>query len=72
MREGQWIMLYGTNAGKTQCSWYRLVTVGEIDPTAPTVRYVSLAGPDWNTSTATAVIIDGVIGVYTTTIEIDR
>lgn len=75
MREGQWIMLYGTDlaSGRVQCSWYRLVTVGEVDPGPPIVRYVSLAGPDWDTNIApTAVIIDGVIGVYTTTIEIDR
>ncbi len=80
VREGQWIMLYGIDAasGRTQCSWYRLVTVGEVDPNFPNDRYLSLAGPDWTVDTdgngnldAEAVIIDGVIGVYTTTIEID-
>ena len=79
MREGEWILLYGTEAsGRTQCHWYRLANVGEIDPATPNDRYVSLIGPDWTIDTdgdanldATAVVIQSVIGVYTTTMELD-
>lgn len=60
--------------------WYRVVSPGE-QPTvsgANWIRYVTLAGPDWklawcrNTDEAAAVIVDGVIGVYTMPFEIDR
>ncbi len=109
LRKNQWIMLCGqvvvpNPADATQWitsnvyRWYRVVSPGEppqMDATNTNwVRYVTLAGPDWNVAwchrnnagaldnydgdtdniaaDAAAVIVDGVIGVYTVTVTIDR
>ena len=69
LRENEWIMLCGQVSGRTVCKWYRVVSADSQSPT----HYVSLVGPDWDTSVAaTAVAIDHVVGVYTTTVELDR
>ena len=68
IREDEWIMLF--NAASGQCHWYRVAAAGN----SPTDK-LSLTGPDWNTSngsTATAVAIKSVVGVYTATVELDR
>ena len=69
VRENDWIMLYSAGP-PVQCKWYRVVAAGE-NPT----NLVSLAGPDWSLAagpTATAVIIDSVVGVYTSAMELDN
>jgi hypothetical protein len=67
VKENQWVLLLGTR----QCKWYRVVATGG-NPTSS----LTLSGPDWDIDiaapTATIVIIDSVIGVYSTTIELDR
>ena len=64
------------------CNWYRVVSAGQND----NGWIAMLNGPDWPVNPnainddndedlskrATAVIIPGVIGVYSTTIELDR
>ena len=61
IRTNQWIML----CDSTQCKWYRVVSA------APSM--INLTGPDWHgAQAAAAVIIEDVIGVYSTTVEIDR
>jgi len=73
VKENQWIMLCGQRPGptggpRTICQWYRVVMAGE----SPT-DLLTLAGPDWDPDyPATAVIIDSVIGVYSTVVELDR
>ncbi|MBN2023000.1 MAG: prepilin-type N-terminal cleavage/methylation domain-containing protein [Pirellulales bacterium] len=67
--------------------WYRVVSANEIEPdvddldndkdTTESIRRVTLAGPDWDASKqisglARAAVVDGVIGVYTKTIKVDR
>lgn len=67
LKENEWIML----CGGRQCKWYRVVSADGGTPTS----YATLAGPDWDTiasPTPTAVVIDSVVGVYTTTVELDR
>jgi len=66
IRTNQWIMLYDD----TQCKWYRVVSAGAIPGVAQTL---SLVGPDWlGESSAQALIVQDVIGVYSTTVETDR
>jgi len=65
LKEGNWILL----TSDRQCKWYRVVTIG-----SGPVEYISLKGPDWDTvesANPTAVVIDGVVGVYTKPIELD-
>jgi prepilin-type N-terminal cleavage/methylation domain-containing protein len=72
LRENEWIMLSGREAsGHTICHWYRVVSADNSSPTS----YVSLVGPDWDVPACpqpTAVAVDHVVGVYTTTVELDR
>ncbi len=66
IRSNQWIMLYDN----TQCKWYRVVSAGAIPGAAQTL---SLVGPDWlGGKSAQALIVQDVIGVYSTTVETDR
>jgi hypothetical protein len=62
-------------------AWYRVVAVAEEDPDDPSnlYRLVTLVGPDWNRDSQTgnpnncqAVLMDGVVGVYSETIEFSR
>jgi hypothetical protein len=73
VKENDWILLYapGAAAMPAQCNWYRVVGVGEDTATAAGITYLTIAGPDWYGATATAVIVDSVIGVYTETVELD-
>jgi prepilin-type N-terminal cleavage/methylation domain-containing protein len=73
VRENEWIMLCDVNVPGEHCHWYRVVSAGE----SPT-RFLSLNGPDWSVQdangnlTARAVVIDSVVGVYTTAVELDQ
>lgn len=83
LKENEWIMLCGkvpdnrfNPPQRTVCKWYRVVSADSQSPT----HYVSLVGPDWTLDSdgnpglddAQAVAIDHVVGVYTTTVELDR
>jgi type II secretory pathway pseudopilin PulG len=99
VRNGDWLMLCGTNTGTSPSrgvfQWYRVVVSGEdavlpdssvTSSNATWERYVTMSGPDWNTAWCTGVDSDlnldtlevdvalftRVIGVYTTTIELDE
>ncbi len=66
VRENTWIMLCDT--GGTTAIWYRVVNAGPGGST----QTLCVVGPDWPTGTAaTAVIIDTVTGVYTTTVQLN-
>jgi len=87
LKKGEWILLYARRPNAPQgvvdvCNWYRVVSAGQND----NGWIAMLNGPDWPVNPnainddndedlskrATAVIIPGVIGVYSTTIELDR
>jgi len=86
LRENEWIMLCGkvpdnrcVPPWRTVCKWYRVVAADTQTDTQSPAHYVSLVGPDWTADSngdgqldATAVAIDHVVGVYTTTVELDR
>ena len=66
IRENEWLMLKDGH----HCKWYRVVSVGGIGSQGST--FLSLTGPDWDTQKypdPKALVVDGVVGVYTTTIE---
>jgi hypothetical protein len=73
-KENQWGLLYSTAVGSSQASWYRVVSAGYDG----TNTRVTLVGPDWNGGTGAAanpvrlIVIPGVTGVYTTTVELDN
>ena len=59
--------------------WYRILAAGDIEsnPPNPPQRQVTLAGPDWMMNwnvngQAKAALFNGVIGVYTETVEVER
>jgi len=64
VRENNWIML----CSATQATWYRVVNAGPGGAT----QMLSVVGPPWVGGSATAVVIDGVTGVYTTTVQLDE
>ena len=68
IRENQWIML----TDGVQCKWYRVMSSGTDTDFGPGTA-LSLTGPDWYQSQrpTMAVIFDSVVGVYTTTMELD-
>jgi len=64
VKTDQWVMLASTDTRVAK--WYRVVGVGD--------QYLSLVGPDWDTlnyPTPTMVVVEGVTGVYTTTVHLD-
>ncbi len=68
IKENEWIMLYGGG----RCHWYRVLSTGV---TADNEQLLGLSGPDWdaaNIPKPKALVVSGVKGVYTTTIEVDR
>jgi len=69
IKQNQWIMLHGKKqSGEEYCQWYRVAAAGE----SPT-DLLSLVGPDWDPAIpTTAVIVDGAVAVFTTTVELDR
>ncbi len=67
LKNKDWILLYSPNQTAT---WYRVVYAG-YDEATDTTR-ISLVGPDWNGGTAaTAISVDGVTGVYTSTVQLN-
>ncbi len=81
MREDQWVMVVGLDAYNTPIvgSWYRVVGVSRDQdlknhPSQP-VNMLSLVGPDWqansNVRNVNVVVIDGVTGVYSSTVQLD-
>jgi hypothetical protein len=75
VKENQWVMLYHLDSTPqlNRCHWYRVVGVGKTDLSGTTYPTLSLVGPDWDPSlSATLVVVPGVIGVYTTTMELDN
>ncbi len=76
MEDGQWIMLAGRTSSQpvmTLFRWYRVVSAGEVYQSGSRYyRYVTLEGPDWPSSVMSqtrAVIMTGVVGVYTMPLE---
>jgi hypothetical protein len=69
MREGQWVMLWDSRDGRL--AWYRVTGINfpDLVSESPTV---TLNGPDWVVSgNEKLIVIDGAIGAYTSTIELD-
>jgi hypothetical protein len=80
VKENDWIALCGPLVGSKYgvCRWFRVVSVGDFNQ-GDTSQYLSLNGPDctdWAglaAGSVTAISIDkSVVGVYTTTMEVDR
>jgi hypothetical protein len=76
LENGQWIMLAGRTSSQpimTLFRWFRVVSAGEIHLSGSNYRrYVTLEGPDWPArvmSQTRAVIMSGVVGVYTMPLE---
>jgi hypothetical protein len=63
LRINDWIALCGGGL----CQWYRVVAAGNDGES------ITLVGPDWNPATAATAVTVGqeVLGVYTTTVELD-
>jgi len=84
VKRNDWIMLCGRNPTGSPTAgamnvfrWYKVVGASEnvTQDTANnrTVRYVVLSGPDWDslTTNVQAVILPGVVGVYSRGMELD-
>jgi hypothetical protein len=71
VRANQWVLMYHPGGGNVapQCHWYRVVSAGNTVDGNPGVDMLMLAGPDWQGTTGTCIVIKSVIGVYATTIE---
>ncbi len=79
VKDNQWVMLCGWNPDANnnripvRCQWYRVVGVG-LDVPAPNGPALSLVGPDWdvgNYQNVTLLVVNGVTGVYTNTVQLD-
>ena len=72
LRSGRWVALCYVNSGShcVRFSWYRVANTGADD----TVRRLTLEGPDWTSSDLPnrLIIVDGVVGVYTTMVEVSQ
>jgi len=78
LKANQWLMIYRQHPvyGVTEAVWYRIVAADDYNPgVSPGVRYLTVQGPDWDTSggnvTAYAGLFDSVVGVYTKTIQLE-
>ena len=73
LKKNEWILLYSTDTASSlivQATWYRVVHAGY--DTNSTTNYITLVGPDWHGGTAAKiVVVGGVTGVYTTTVQLD-
>jgi hypothetical protein len=76
LKANQWIMLCATNGADPPTvwglQWYRVVSAS-VNPDG--TQWLTLAGPELdvaNFPNPRAVIIDSVIGVYSTTIDVER
>ena len=75
VREGDWVALFSTS--NCLCSWYRVIAITDIytDGTVKGLtQQLTLNGPDWQVTGQDYVIAIGqsVLGVYTTTVELDQ
>ncbi len=75
LRRNHWILLCGQTGNMSWPNvfkWYRVVAVGQDNPNSAS-RDVTLAGSDWlwSTTNVQAVLIEGVVGVYTETVELN-
>ena len=82
VKQNEWLMLTGWTpdsrvmpGNRRIAKWYRVIAMDEAPERSGSnwTRRVTLAGPDWdvNLRQPQAVLVDGVIGVYTKTIELD-
>lgn len=86
VRKNEWILLFSATGGPPPgpptsptattgplFQWYRVVAVGEV-PGNPLQRQVTLSGPDWPATAGNvqAVLMQGVVGVFTKVVELDR
>jgi hypothetical protein len=71
VRQNQWVMLWDSIYGRL--AWYRVTGVNFPDtPTAANPATLTLDGPDWIVTNSTKLlVIDGAIGAYTSTVELD-
>ncbi len=66
LNRNNWIFLYGAG----QAVWYRIAYAAYDEKNNQTI--MSLVGPDWfGGAAATAVSVDGVTGVYSTTVKVN-
>jgi hypothetical protein len=81
VRENEWVMLFGEQQidGRVlaDCKWYRVVAAGKSNKDLVGPDMLTLVGPDWDVRSFPAqqtriLAIDGVAGVYSTTVELDR
>jgi type II secretory pathway pseudopilin PulG len=74
IRQNQWLLVTGELPTGKCYAWYRVIAVRAPDPNLIQKRTVTLAGPDWPSSTAnnSVVVMNGVAGVYTETVEVDH
>ena len=71
IRTNQWLML----VDDTQCKWYRVACAGVLGVGRTMKQAVSLVGPYWDDTSSSSpqvVIIEDVIGVYSTTVATDQ
>ncbi len=70
VRPRQWLLL----ADGAQCHWYRVVSAPPRSDVDPRSELLALAGPDWviySGAATRAVVVQTVVGVYSTVVEID-
>jgi hypothetical protein len=71
LKENEWVALVSAQG---LCRWYRVAAVADPLPT-DTMQYLTLIGPDWVSPTPGSdklvALGQSVIGVYSTTIELD-
>jgi hypothetical protein len=71
VKENDWVALCNGNG---LCRWYRIASVGDTNPT-DTTQSLTLIGPDWVAPAANSdklvALGQSVVGVYTTTIDLD-
>jgi hypothetical protein len=68
--ENSWVLLSGKAGTLNVFEWYRVLAV---DGTSPSVRQVSLAGPDWNTAITgpQLTVIPGTMAVYQRNVQLE-
>jgi prepilin-type N-terminal cleavage/methylation domain-containing protein len=84
-KEKEWVLLYAIDPATSaikQATWYRVVSAGSDGAATPATR-VSLVGPDWHggqggtgspvspDNSVKLIVIKGVTGVYTRTVQLD-
>ena len=69
IRRNEWLMLCGQDPlwGRAVFRWYRIISAGDIEvlPDGTVQRFVSVAGPDWNSDPSTGWCYrDPITGAY--------